>query len=67
MGNVVQKDLLKEKIAQLKAGEISHQDFFRDIVEILAKIEATDADLKGVIPFLVSALNNLIKNIEEAQ
>jgi hypothetical protein len=33
----------------------------------LEGINATDEELKGVIPFLVSAMNTLIKNIEKGE
>jgi len=65
MGQRESVELLKEQIAQLKSGEANHTEFFRQIISILQNIDAKEEDLKGVIPFLVNALNNLIKNIEK--
>ncbi|MRJ06440.1 MAG: hypothetical protein C6I01_02825 [Epsilonproteobacteria bacterium] len=65
MGNMASVEQLKERIAQLKSGEADHVEFFREIISILQNIDAKEEDLKGVIPFLVNALNNLIKNIEK--
>jgi|GEM_PF-2214519 len=64
-GKILKKDQLKEELQKLKTGQISHSQFFKKIVSILDGIEATDEELKGVIPFLVSGMNTLIKNIEK--
>jgi hypothetical protein len=66
-GKVLKKDQLKEELQKLKSGEVSHSQFFKEIIQILDGINATDEELKGVIPFLVSAMNTLIKNIEKGE
>lgn len=62
---LLQRDELKELIKRLKSGELTPTQFFNEVVEVMHKMEVDNEKLKGVIPFLVSALNVLIKNIKE--
>gem|GEM_PF-5129707 len=52
-------------IGQLKREEIGRREFFQKIVELSKGIDLSDRQLEGVIPFLVTGLNRLIKEIEK--
>ncbi|MEO1942329.1 MAG: hypothetical protein ABGW77_05485 [Campylobacterales bacterium] len=62
---LLQRDELKELIKGLKSGELTPTQFFNEVVRVMHQMDVDNEKLKGVIPFLVSALNVLIKNIKE--
>jgi len=52
-------------IEQMKNKEIEPKDFFQGIMKILAQIDVTNDDLKGVTPQLLGFINGLIRNMEK--
>jgi hypothetical protein len=64
MNNFEVKERLKELIAELKAGKVGRAQFLKEVVEVARHLDLTDEQVKSAIPFLISAINQLIKEIE---
>ena len=64
MGDVkVAKEHLLAYIDQMKKGEIEPAEFYKDLMKVLAELDVTNEDLKGVTPQLLSFVNGLIRNM----
>jgi hypothetical protein len=53
---------LQKLIDELKSGKMGHSLFFQKSIEILSQMEVDDKLLQGVIPYLVSCINNIVRN-----
>ncbi len=56
-------DELQKHIDAMKKGEIDSVQFYKDLMSVLANIDVTSEDLKGVTPQLLGFVNGLIKNM----
>lgn len=64
MGDVkVAKEHLLEYIDKMKKGEIEPAEFYKDMMSVLAELDVTNEDLKGVTPQLLSFVNGLLRNM----
>ena len=59
------KEMLQEAIAKMKARELTPTEFYKELMSILPQLEIDDETLKGAIPYLLSFVNALIKNMEK--
>jgi len=59
------KDQLAQAIEEMKSGAIEPQEFYKKLMAVLANLDVTNEDLKGVTPHLLGFVNGLIKNIGE--
>ncbi|MRJ06439.1 MAG: hypothetical protein C6I01_02820 [Epsilonproteobacteria bacterium] len=57
-----QAEELQRLIDELKTGKLDHAQFFRQTIQILNQMEVDQKLLEGVIPYLVSCVNNMIRN-----
>jgi len=48
----------------MKSGEIDAAEFYKQLMTVLANIEVTNEDLKGVTPQLLGFVNALIRNLK---
>ncbi len=48
----------------MKSGEIDAAEFYKQLMAVLANIEVTNEDLKGVTPQLLGFVNGLIRNLK---
>ena len=66
MGSVlVAKENLKNYIAEMKSGDVEPAEFYKNLMSVLASLDVTNEDLKGVTPQLLSFVNGLIRNMEK--
>ena len=56
-------DELQKYIDEMKKGEIEPAQFYKELMSVLANIDVTNEDLKGVTPQLLGFVNGLIKNM----
>ena len=64
MGDVkVAKEHLLESIDKMKKGEIEPAEFYKKMMSVLAELDVTNEDLKGVTPQLLSFVNGLLRNM----
>ncbi len=64
MGDVkVAKEHLLTYIEEMKKGEIEPAEFYKKLMSVLAELDVTNEDLKGVTPQLLSFVNGLIRNM----
>ncbi len=64
MGDVkVAKEHLLTYIEEMKKGEIEPVEFYKKLMSVLAELDVTNEDLKGVTPQLLSFVNGLIRNM----
>ena len=64
MGDVkVAKEHLLTYIEEMKKGEIEPAEFYQKLMSVLAELDVTNEDLKGVTPQLLSFVNGLIRNM----
>ena len=54
---------LKKHIDEMKTGKVEASEFYKNLMGVLANIEVTNEDLKGVTPQLLGFVNGLIKNM----
>ena len=54
---------LKKYIDEMKTGDIDAAQFYKNLMGVLANIDVTNEDLKGVTPQLLGFVNSLIKNM----
>ncbi len=59
------KEELKAAIDEMKSGAIEPQEFYKKLMGVLAHLDVTNEDLKGVTPHLLSFVNGLIKNMSK--
>ncbi len=59
------KEMLQEAIAKMKTREITPTEFYKELMSILPQLEIDDETLRGAIPYLLSFVNALIKNMEK--
>ncbi len=66
MGDVkVAKEHLLEYIDKMKKGELEPAEFYKGLMSVLAELDVTNEDLKGVTPQLLSFVNGLIRNMSK--
>ncbi len=64
MGDITMaKEHLATYIDEMKKGEIEPSEFYKKLMSILAELDVTNEDLKGVTPQLLSFVNGLMKNM----
>ncbi len=64
MGDVkVAKEHLLGYIDEMKKGEIEPAEFYKKLMSVLAELDVTNEDLKGVTPQLLSFVNGLLRNM----
>ena len=59
---MAQEELTKY-IEQMKKGEVEPAEFYKNLMSVLASLEVTNEDLKGVTPQLLGFVNGLLKNM----
>jgi len=64
MGDITMaKENLATYIDEMKKGEIEPSEFYKKLMSVLAELDVTNEDLKGVTPQLLSFVNGLMKNM----
>ncbi len=64
MGDIVMvKEHLAGYMEEMKKGEIEPAEFYKKLMSVLAELDVTNDDLKGVTPQLLSFVNGLMKNM----
>ncbi len=61
---MAQEELTKY-IEEMKKGEIEPAEFYRNMMSVLASMEVTNDDLKGVTPQLLGFVNGLLRNMSK--
>jgi hypothetical protein len=59
------KDQLAQAIEEMKSGAIEPSEFYQKLMGVLANLDVTNEDLKGVTPHLLGFVNGLIKNMSK--
>ncbi len=54
-------------IEQMKKKEIEPAEFYKDVMGILAQMDVTNEDLKGVTPQMLGFINGLIRNMHKQE
>jgi len=57
------KEELAKAIEEMKSGSIEPHEFYKKLMGVLANLDVTNEDLKGVTPQLLAFVNGLIKNM----
>jgi len=66
MGNVqMAKEQLKKYIEDMKNGNVEPTEFYKNLMSVLASLDVTNEDLKGVTPQLLNFVNSLLKNMDK--
>lgn len=61
------QEQLDSYIEKMKKKEIEPAEFYKDIMGLLAQMDVTNEDLKGVTPQLLSFINGLIRNMKKQE
>jgi len=59
------QEQLDSYITKMKNKEIEPDQFFKDIMKILAEMDVTNEDLQGVTPQMLGFINGLLRNIKK--
>ncbi len=59
------KDQLSQAIEEMKSGAIEPKEFYKKLMSVLANLDVSNDDLKGVTPQLLAFVNGLIKNMSK--
>ncbi|WP_294955465.1 hypothetical protein [Sulfurovum sp.] len=54
---------LKTYIEEMKTGAVEPAEFYKKLMSVLAELDVTNEDLKGVTPQLLGFVNGLLKNM----
>jgi len=66
MGDLtVAKDELAACIDKMKKGEIDAAQFYKDLMGVLANLDVSNEDLKGITPQLLNFVNGLMRNMSK--
>jgi hypothetical protein len=59
------KDELSKYIDEMKSGEVEPAEFYKNLMSVLASLDVSNEDLKGVTPLLLNFVNSLLKNMDK--
>ena len=66
MGSVeMAQEQLAKYIEEMKKGEVEPAEFYKNLMSVLASLEVTNDDLKGVTPQLLGFVNGLLRNMSK--
>ncbi len=66
MGSVeMAQEQLAKYIEEMKKGEVEPAEFYKNLMSVLASLEVTNEDLKGVTPQLLGFVNGLLRNMSK--
>ncbi len=59
------KDELATCIEEMKNGDIDAAGFYKKLMSVLAHLDVSNEDLKGITPQLLNFVNGLIRNMSK--
>jgi len=59
------QEQLDSYITKMKNKEIEPDQFFKEIMKILAEMEVSNEDLQGVTPQMLGFINGLLRNMKK--